>query len=435
MNKQDLYSVIAELLDSIDVAICVFDREDHTLLWNATFLHFFPEHAGRVHPGESYRANLERFYLGRLPQEERDSIERYIDEGVDRHRQQTRPFTFTHRGRYLRVGSLPLPDGDRIRVWQEMGRDIGQVENPPGWTEFPIDLLEYLADGAMVLDKHDRIIATNREFRILYDVDPERSVIGCTLHDLVQESWVRAGAPERARQFNMLERMRFAGVPFEVELPGGRWRRVIAHRTARGIGYFTHSDITPLKQAVSDLSAIAATDSLTGLANRRHFDQVFDEEWRRRQRDGTLIGLLLIDVDHFKQVNDQYGHMVGDACLRRVAHVIRGALLRSGDVAARHGGEEFAVVLPNTALRQALTVADNIRRAVMSKQLKKKSTGEILGRVTISVGVSMLQPGDDRDRLIERADACLYAAKRNGRNRVICEADPEYSPVDRIQVA
>ncbi len=90
--------------------------------------------------------------------------------------------------------------------------------------------------------------------------------------------------------------------------------------------------------------------------------------------------------------------------------------IKGQDITARYGGEEFAVVLPNTALRQALTVADNIRRAVMSKQLKKKSTGEILGRVTISVGVSMLQPGDDRDRLIERADACLYAAKRNGRN-------------------
>ena len=81
-------------------------------------------------------------------------------------------------------------------------------------------------------------------------------------------------------------------------------------------------------------------------------------------------------------------------------------------------------MLPNTALRQALTVADHIRRAVMSKELKKKSTGEILGRVTISVGVSILKPGDDTDSLIERADGCLYAAKRNGRNRVICELDP-----------
>jgi diguanylate cyclase len=92
-------------------------------------------------------------------------------------------------------------------------------------------------------------------------------------------------------------------------------------------------------------------------------------------------------------------------------------------------------VLPDTSLRQALTVADHIRRAVMAKELKKKSTGEILGRVTVSVGVSILKPGDDTDSLIERADACLYAAKHSGRNRVICETDPEYSVEIRNQVA
>ena len=114
----------------------------------------------------------------------------------------------------------------------------------------------------------------------------------------------------------------------------------------------------------------------------------------------------------------------------------RGQILYKGqDITARYGGEEFAVVLPSTGLRQALTVADHIRRAVMAKELKKKSTGEILGRVTISVGVSILKSTDDTDSLIERADACLYAAKRNGRNRVVCEADPEYSPTDHIQVA
>ncbi len=141
----------------------------------------------------------------------------------------------------------------------------------------------------------------------------------------------------------------------------------------------------------------------------------------------------MFDIDHFKSFNDSYGHLTGDQVLRLVGislkHTIKGQ-----DITARYGGEEFAVILPNTALRQALTVADHIRRAVMAKELKKKSTGEILGRVTISAGVSMLRPGDDTDALIERADACLYIAKRSGRNQVICESDPAYF-AETIQVA
>ena len=150
--------------------------------------------------------------------------------------------------------------------------------------------------------------------------------------------------------------------------------------------------------------------------------------------NGEPLSLLMFDIDHFKSFNDSYGHLTGDQVLRLVGMSLK-QTIKGQDITARYGGEEFAVVLPNTALRQALTVADHIRRAVMAKELKKKSTGEILGRVTISVGVSMLKPGDDTDSLIERADACLYAAKRNGRNRVICEVDPEYAAETQSQVA
>ena len=99
--------------------------------------------------------------------------------------------------------------------------------------------------------------------------------------------------------------------------------------------------------------------------------------------------------------------------------------VKGRDTAARYGGEEFVVALPNTALQSAITVADHIRRAVMTKELMQRSTGERLGRVTISIGAAVLHPGDKAQLLIERADRCLYAAKRHGRNRVICEADPE----------
>ena len=194
------------------------------------------------------------------------------------------------------------------------------------------------------------------------------------------------------------------------------------------------TEISNLQQSLEAIRAESLTDPLTGLGNRKHFDRSIETAVQTALANGEPLSLLMFDIDHFKSFNDSYGHLTGDQVLRLVGMSLK-QTIKGQDITARYGGEEFAVVLPNTALRQALTVADHIRRAVMAKELKKKSTGEILGRVTISVGVSMLKPGDDTDSLIERADACLYAAKRNGRNRVICEADPEYAAEIQFQVA
>jgi len=142
----------------------------------------------------------------------------------------------------------------------------------------------------------------------------------------------------------------------------------------------------------------------------------------------------MIDIDHFKIFNDTYGHLTGDQVLRLVGQALK-QTIKGQDIMARYGGEEFAVVLPSTTLRHAVGVAENIRRTVTSKELKKKSTGEILGRVTVSIGVSALKPDEEMDSLIERADGCLYAAKRSGRNRVICETDREYQGDVQVQVA
>ena len=194
------------------------------------------------------------------------------------------------------------------------------------------------------------------------------------------------------------------------------------------------NEISNLQQSLEAIRAESLTDPLTGLGNRKYFDRSIATAVQNALANGEPLSLLMFDIDHFKSFNDSYGHLTGDQVLRLVGMSLK-QTIKGQDITARYGGEEFVVVLPNTALRPALTVADHIRRAVMAKELKKKSTGEILGRVTISVGVSMLKPDDDTDSLIERADACLYAAKRNGRNRVICEADPEYAAEIRSQVA
>jgi diguanylate cyclase len=193
-------------------------------------------------------------------------------------------------------------------------------------------------------------------------------------------------------------------------------------------------EINQLQENLETARNESLTDPLTGLANRKYFDQVLERTAAETRGKDEALSLLLTDIDHFKQFNDPYGHLTGDQVLRLVAQAVK-QNVKGQDLAARYGGEEFAIILPNTPLRQSLVVADHIRRAVVTKELIKRSTGEHLGRVTISIGVATLHKGETIQTLIERADACLYAAKRNGRNRVVSETDPEVTPTCETHVA
>jgi len=185
-------------------------------------------------------------------------------------------------------------------------------------------------------------------------------------------------------------------------------------------------EINELQINLEAVRAESLTDPLTQLANRKFFDTTLDKAIDEANAKNEPLSLMMTDIDHFKKFNDSFGHLTGDQVLRLVAMSVK-QNVKGQDTAARYGGEEFAVVLPNTVLRSAIIVADHIRRAVMTKELMKRSTGEHLGRVTISIGVATLRKSDTPQTLIERTDACLYAAKRHGRNRVMCETDPEVS--------
>ena len=161
------------------------------------------------------------------------------------------------------------------------------------------------------------------------------------------------------------------------------------------------------------------SDGLTGLSNRRHFDEYLELEWRRAMREQTQMSLLMIDVDYFKSFNDTFGHLEGDEALRKVASAIRDASCRPSDLPARYGGEEFAIVLPNTSQGGARLVAEKLRQAV--EALKIQHIAPIEGSyLTISIGLSTLTPlqGSSCRDLISAADKGLYLAKKNGRNRV-----------------
>ncbi len=173
-----------------------------------------------------------------------------------------------------------------------------------------------------------------------------------------------------------------------------------------------------LGQVNAELSALASTDALTGLANRRQFDATLQKEWYRALRDGTPLALMMIDVDRFKALNDLFGHQTGDGFLARVGRIIRDNVRRAGDMAARYGGEEFAVVLPGTGAAGALETAEHIRRAVAAADFSAVVDGGYPISVSIGVAASVPLAGAGATALVHNADAALYQAKRNGRNRV-----------------
>lgn len=174
-----------------------------------------------------------------------------------------------------------------------------------------------------------------------------------------------------------------------------------------------------LQAANTRLQSLARTDPLTGLANRRHFDEVKDDEFRRARRNGQCLSFLLCDIDYFKNYNDHYGHAMGDHCLQAVADAMRASLARAGDMVARIGGEEFGILLPDADEATAYMLAQRVRQAVADCAIVHAHS-QVAGVVTISIGLAVHQPdqSDDFEALFQEADQALYRAKASGRNQV-----------------
>jgi diguanylate cyclase (GGDEF)-like protein/PAS domain S-box-containing protein len=282
----------------------------------------------------------------------------------------------------------------------------------------------------------DLIVAVDADLAIRYASPATAGLLGCAPNDLHGHTLAELLAPEDraafiARHFtkaaqrgqvpDLFRALRRDGSTLWVEA------RVASLPPGNGLGDYlvTFRDADQRRRAEdalgrlnAELSTLASTDALTGLPNRRQFDATLHKEWYRALRDATPLGLLMIDVDRFKPLNDRFGHPVGDRFLALVGQVIRDNVRRASDMAARYGGEEFAVVLPGTGAAGALEIAEVIRRAVAAADTRGIVEGGYPLSVSIGVAATVALAGGGSASLVHSADSALYQAKRNGRNRV-----------------
>ena len=178
------------------------------------------------------------------------------------------------------------------------------------------------------------------------------------------------------------------------------------------------------KDVEEHLSNLAIHDGLTGIYNRRYFDETLAREWKRTMREKAPLSLIMLDIDYFKKYNDTYGHQAGDECLRQVATTISGALRRPADMAARYGGEEFVVVLPNFKLENSAKFGETIRAKIEALKMEHKQS-DANPFITVSLGIASVVPSSisSYEELVGAADKALYSAKNKGRNRVCVAQD------------
>jgi diguanylate cyclase (GGDEF)-like protein/PAS domain S-box-containing protein len=294
------------------------------------------------------------------------------------------------------------------------------------------DALEYsdaiiatIREPLLVLNKELRIITANRSFYQTFHVSPEETEKQL-IYDVGTRQWDIPGLRE------LLENILSKNTSFEdfevehdFESVGRRTMLLNARKIYRETNHsemilIAIEDITERKKAQEQLKLHALMDGLTGIANRRHFDNTLDLEWRRAMRSAKPLSLIMIDIDFFKNYNDLYGHLSGDSCLQKIADTIKASLRRAGNFVARYGGEEFAVILPDTDTEGAYLFAESLREKIENINMEHKHS-KISSSVTISQGVATTIPKKNsaQDELISLADKALYKAKQEGRNRVI----------------
>jgi len=290
--------------------------------------------------------------------------------------------------------------------------------------------LDTLDVGLEIWDEHDRLILYNKKINQLRIDFHTPADIGQTFETLLRAKLKRhliAGAIGREDEW-LAERLSKRGTYKEPQLKafsGNQWVNTYETRTPEGYLVASWIDITELVRKGKMLEASnrrliqqSSMDKLTGLANRRSFDEGLAVEWQRAARSGSTLSLLMVDIDHFKQYNDNYGHVAGDECLRRVARVLDNRVRRAGELVARYGGEEFVLLLPGADMAHACETAEQCLLQMQDEALPHVASATS-PFVTFSIGVACIRPGNEQEAtsLVNAADTAMYRAKSGGRAR------------------
>jgi diguanylate cyclase (GGDEF)-like protein len=331
-------------------------------------------------------------------------------------------------GEVIRLQCTSLPDGGRMLSYTFVTDIVRHAD------ELAVlrNALENVQDGIVLLDADMNARFLNGRMRTFWEI-PEQEAASRPSYASLVSRVRRAVAPNLSpKEAESFSAKRVAEVKAgdhirDLQTPDGR--RIRAHCTTLVDGgrMLTYCDVSDLARNAEQLEKLATIDSLTGLYNRRHFLICADAEWSRFLRYHRSVSVLMVDIDHFKSVNDRYGHGVGDEAIRAVAEACL-AGKRKSDIVGRLGGEEFAILLPETSLSRAEIVAERIRKKIAERSL---TTYKVNFKVTASIGVAEASAGmSGFDVLIRAADQALYQAKANGRNRI-----ERWSPAEPAKLA
>ena len=424
---------------ALPIGLEIFDEEDRLVMYNRALEGMYPYMDYPSTLGQTFEQMLRTTLSHGYVVAARGREEEWLAERLAARRvQQGFLLQALGNNRWIQVYETRTPEGYVVAarldvtdlVAQQQALTAAQEEAQRARAMLQ-DAIEALPEGFALFDAQDRLVVCNTQFRRLYPLVQEVIEPGRSFEEMLRLGLRRGQYPDALGREDewlaqRLAQHRAANQLVMQPLPDGRWLQIEERRTPQGGIAGVRTDVTELVKkeqqlaaANSQLARLSTTDELTGVANRRRFDEALASEWQRGARQGDPVSLLLIDIDHFKLYNDHYGHLAGDECLRRVSRLLGDGVRRAGELVARYGGEEFVVLMPKTGMALAQATARRCMEQVHAAAIPhaRSPTGEHL---TLSIGIASMVPDATRtpDVLVREADAALYRAKDAGRNRV-----------------